>query len=172
MKLNIKAKVSPFFDTVANTSLVDPIERLNDYDISCRSNTFVLNNWNNIVCKINNDYIMMWLGHMLSQSVKLKPCGFMIEHPNISYQWNGHVLKIEIDVFVNIDEGTTFGLYFQNEHFIKTLLVELFDGNSIIWGVRGLNQSNDLITHRLISRVDERQIDVNTNIDFGDLFNK
>lgn len=172
MKLNIKAKVNPYFDTIVNDSLVDPIERLSKDDIDYRSNRFILENRDKIVCRINEDYIMMWLGHMLSHSVTLRPSGFMIEHPNISYQWNGCVLELEIDVFVNIGEGTPFGLYFRNEQFIKSLLIELFDYNSILWEVKDLDQRNDLITHRLISRVDERRVDVNAYIDFGDLFKK
>ena len=172
MKLNIKAKVNPYFDVIDRDSLVDPITIRSGYDINYEITKLISMNRDKIVCKINDDYIMMWLGHMLSQSVTLRPRGFMIEHPNISCHWNGYVLEIEIDVLVDMDEYTPFSRYFTNEQFIKSLLIELFDCNNILWEFKYSNQDTDSITHRLISRVDERSVEAHAYIDFGDLFTK
>lgn len=109
---------------------------------------------------------------MLSNSVRVSPQSFRIVNPIISHEWDGHALSISIKVGLDIADNTPLKLYFEDELFIKKLLIELFDYNSVLWKVKDLDQSKELVTHRLMSRIDENLVQVSAYSDFRDLFKK
>lgn len=172
MNVVIDAKIVPDFDAIGDYSAVDPIESLSASVMEHRSRAFMEKHKHDIVCKIDENYILMWLGRMLSNSVRLRSHSFMIVNPIIVYEWDGRELNISIKVGLDIDGRTPFGLYVKDELLIKNMLIELFDYNSILWGVKDLDQSKELITHQPMSRVDESRVTVNAYINFGDLFTK
>lgn len=172
INLVINARIIPDFDTIGDYSAVDSIERLNRHREEQKSRVFVHKHKHDILCKIDDNYILMWLGHMLSNSVRVSPQSFRIVNPIISHEWDGHALSISIKVGLDIADNTPLSLYFEDELFIKKLLIELFDYNSVLWKVKDLDQSKELITHQPMSRVDENRVHVSACIDIGDLFTK
>lgn len=172
INLEINARIIPDFDTIDDYSAVDSIERPDRYHEEQKSRVFIHKHKRDIVCKIDDNYILMWLGHMLSNSVRVSPQSFRIVNPIISHKWDGHALSISIKVGLDIADNTPLSLYFEDELFIKKLLIELFDYNSVLWKVKDLDQSKELVTHRLTSRIDENLVHVNAYSDFRDLFKK
>ena len=172
INLVINARIIPDFDTIGDYSAVDSIESLSYDAMEHRSRVFIKKHKHDIECKINENYILMWLGRMLSNSVRLKSHSFRIVNPIISHDWDGKELNIKIKVGLDIDSRTPFRLHVEDELFIKNMLIELFDYNSILWDVKDLDQRKELITHQPMSRVDENRVHVSACIDIGDLFTK
>ena len=172
INLVINARIIPYFDTIVDYSVVDPMERPDRYHWEQKSRVFIHKHKHDVVCKIDDNYVLMWLGHMLSNSVRVSPQSFRIVNPIISHEWDGHALSISIKVGLDIADNTPLKLYFEDELFIKKLLIELFDYNSVLWKVKDLDQSKELVTHRLMSRIDENLVQVSAYSDFRDLFKK